>query len=91
VAADVELRKLLEVYARTPRQTGPVVLPDAYLRAVERVEALPDNASGADKGWVSDVLKRSGAFYARGPRIVKRWTRFRAWFGACWKLTSASC
>ena len=49
---------MLDEYARMPKPTGPVVLPAGYLRAVERWEALPENAEGADKSWV-DRCQRS--------------------------------
>jgi hypothetical protein len=43
---------LLDAFARAPKPTGPVLLDPAYLRAVERWEALPENAEGTDKSWV---------------------------------------
>jgi len=43
---------LLDAYARAPRVSNPVELSSAYLRAVERWEALPENAVGSDKSWV---------------------------------------
>lgn len=44
--------KLLDEFARMPRQVGPLSLSEEYLRAVELVESLPKNQSGADKSWV---------------------------------------
>ncbi len=44
-------REILDALARDARDAG--VTPSAgYLRAVERVEALPANRTGADKSWV---------------------------------------
>lgn len=58
---------LLEAYARMPAPTGPVALSPAYLRALERWEALPEQAEGADKSWVlrADRAARSTAARAR--------------------------
>jgi len=35
---------------------GPVVLSPEYLRLIERVEQLPENRPGTDKGWTERVL-----------------------------------
>lgn len=43
---------ILDAAARRSQETAPVTLPEEYLRAVERVEALPANRNGADKTWV---------------------------------------
>jgi hypothetical protein len=43
---------LLDKFAKMPREVGPVSLSQEYLRAVERVEWLSTNQSGADKSWV---------------------------------------
>ena len=47
-----EARAILDAAARWRPETAPVTLSEEYLRAVERVEALPSNRSGADKTWV---------------------------------------
>ena len=47
-----EVLEMLDAYARMPKPSGPVTLSAGYLRAVERWEALPDNAAGVDKSWV---------------------------------------
>lgn len=47
-----EVLKLLDGYARQPEASGPVALSPAYVRALERWEALPENGEGRDKGWV---------------------------------------
>lgn len=41
--------RILEEFARLPRETGPVTLSPEYLEHIRRVEALPQNQSGADK------------------------------------------
>ncbi len=46
-----EARAILDAL-RQPPGTAPVTLSEAYLRAVERAEALPANRNGADKTWV---------------------------------------
>ena len=52
-------RAVLDAHARQTRETGPVHLSDAYLRAVDRVEALPDNCSGSDKTWVIRLVQEA--------------------------------
>jgi len=47
-----QVLRLLDEYARAPKPRGPVTLSPEYLAAVERWEALPDNAAGREKGWV---------------------------------------
>ena len=47
-----EARAILDAAARWLPETSPVTLSEEYLRAVERVEALPSNRNGADKTWV---------------------------------------
>jgi len=44
--------KLLDEFARMPREVGPVTLTEEYLRAVELIDSLAKNQSGADKSWV---------------------------------------
>lgn len=53
-------RKALEAIetARSAQPAeGPIVLSEAYLRLVERVEALPENRPGTDKTWTERVLE----------------------------------
>jgi hypothetical protein len=57
-AADKALRAIDAAIAKVARLSGPVTLDAAYLRAVERVEALPQNQSGADKTWVVDAQRQ---------------------------------
>ncbi len=37
--------------------SGPVTLGPAYLAAVARLEALPENRDGADKSWVLRAMR----------------------------------
>ena len=45
-------RRILDALARDAQAAGSVPLSTGYLRAVERVERLPANRTGADKSWV---------------------------------------
>jgi hypothetical protein len=56
---------LLDAYARMPTASGPVQLPAAYLRAVERWQELPENAEGADKSWVGRSQRRFASHFAK--------------------------
>jgi hypothetical protein len=51
---------------RTP--AGPIELPDRYLRAVDRIEALPENCEGADKSWVEASRRDFREYFARARR-----------------------
>jgi hypothetical protein len=64
-----EVLAMLDEYARMPKPTGPVALSPAYLRAIERWEALPENADGADKSWV-DRSRRSWKEHFAKARLV---------------------
>ena len=57
--------QLIEKIERAPREVGPVSLAPQYLRAVEWMESLPQNQSGADKSWVPRRLTQSRDHYAR--------------------------
>lgn len=57
--------KILDELARAPREVGPVKLTQEYLKAIEYIESLPQNQSGADKSWVPRLLNESRSFYAR--------------------------
>ncbi len=48
-----------------PVATGPVQLSWSYLRAVKKVEDLPENQSGADKTWVGKAIRQHLAFFER--------------------------
>ena len=47
--ADEEALRILDRFARLPREVGPVTLTEQYLAHIARVEALPQNQAGADK------------------------------------------
>ena len=48
-----------------PVATGRVQLSWSYLRAVKKVEDLPENQSGADKTWVGKAIRQHLAFFER--------------------------
>ena len=48
-----------------PAAKGPIELDEAYLRAVRKIESLPQNRSGADKSWVERAIRRWRDHYAR--------------------------
>lgn len=47
----------------------PVQLDPLYLAAVERLEARPENKSGADKSWVERALREFREHYAKAIRM----------------------
>jgi len=51
------------------RHPGPIEVGEAYRRAVERLESLPENQSGADKTWVERAIASWRAHYARAIRV----------------------
>ena len=62
--ADERALKILDEFARAPRETGPVTLSPEYLDHIARVESLPENQSGADKSWVDRTIRNSRRMYA---------------------------
>jgi hypothetical protein len=50
------------------RATAPVDLDPAYLQAVKKLEAMPQNRSGADKTWVEQAMRSWRRHYARVAR-----------------------
>jgi hypothetical protein len=60
--------KLLDELSRMPRETGPVSLSEKYLRAVESVESLLSNQSGADKSWVPKAQEQFRRHYRAARR-----------------------
>ena len=48
-ADDERALKILDAFARAPRETGPVTLSREYLNPIARVESLPQNQPGSDK------------------------------------------
>ena len=51
------------------RRPGPIEVGEAYRRAVERLESLPENQSGADKTWIERAIAGWRAHYARAIRV----------------------
>lgn len=66
---DKRLFDLLDEVRTWPRETGPVTLRPAYLRAIEAIEALPENQSGADKSWVEKADREFREHYKRAVRV----------------------
>jgi hypothetical protein len=54
---------------RAPRRPRSVRLDERYLAAIDLVEALEENRTGADKTWVEHALDRWREHYARAVRI----------------------
>ena len=52
-----------------PRQGDPIPVSDAYLRAIEKLESLPQNQSGADKTWVERAIRSFREHYAKAVRV----------------------
>jgi len=67
--AERALRILDEIRRTVPLETRPVVLSPEYLRAVEQVEALPENQDGADKTWVERAQREFREHYARARQV----------------------
>lgn len=49
--------------------SGPAELGSAYLDAVARIEALPENRNGADKSWVVRAMRLARERRAKVIRI----------------------
>lgn len=47
-----DVLRLLDEHARLPRPSGSISISEPYRDAVERWEALPENAERAEKAWV---------------------------------------
>jgi hypothetical protein len=58
------LRRLDEAHAE-PVPTGPVELSRFYLAAVDWLESLPQNETGADKTWVERAQAEFARYYER--------------------------
>ena len=63
--ADKALRAIDAAVAEVSHLSGPVTLDAEYLRALERVEALPENQSGADKTWVAEAQQQFREHFKR--------------------------
>ena len=72
---DDETRKALAgideavAWVREQREKGWAPLSERYLRHIERVEALPQNQSGADKSWAWRVDERDRQHFANARRV----------------------
>ncbi len=66
--ADERVLKILDEFARAPREVGPLALSEEYLAAVARVESLPESRSGTNKSWVHQAIRNSRRMYARAVR-----------------------
>jgi hypothetical protein len=64
-----DVLRLLDDHAGRPKPSGPIRLSRRYLDAIERWEALPENAEGSDKGWVLRA-DRSWRRSMAGARLV---------------------
>ena len=60
-----EVLQMIDALARMPKPSGPVALPAAYRRAIERWEELPENDVGADKTWVLQADRAARVTAAR--------------------------
>ena len=68
---DPETKRALEQLDEVTKDLqmeGPVDLDPAYLRLIERVEALPENQDGADKSWVWRCLETARLHFERARR-----------------------
>lgn len=64
-ADDERALKILDGFAKLPKEVGPVILSQDYLDHIARVESLPENQSGADKSWAFRAIQNSRRMYAR--------------------------
>lgn len=67
--SEEELERIFGPVRHLREESGPVTLSAEYLAAVERVEALPQNRPGADKGWVERSLRAFREHYGRTVRV----------------------
>ena len=64
-ADDERALRILDEFARAPRETGPVTLSQEYLDHIAKVESLAGNQSGADKSWVYRAIQNSLRMYSK--------------------------
>ncbi len=69
--ADERALKILDEFAKAPREVGPVTLSQEYLDHIARVEALSQNQPGADKS-VRDTGLMQNSRQACTPRGHQR-------------------
>ena len=60
-----KLVRILEPFRNVRIPTGPVILPERYLRMIDEAESAPENRSGADKTWVETAQKEFHEYFAR--------------------------
>ena len=65
-------REILDALVRDAPDAGFTLLSAGYLRAVERVEELPGNRSGADKSWVLRQFRAAMRVRAGARRLAAR-------------------
>jgi hypothetical protein len=70
--ANAKALLILDSFREQAAPATPIDLPDRYLRAVERVEALPENREGADKSWVEASRREFREYIARARRARPR-------------------
>jgi hypothetical protein len=67
--ATKRLFEILDEARAWARPTGPTTLRPEYLRAIDEIEALPENQPGADKGWVEKAGCEFRDHYKRAVRV----------------------
>lgn len=71
-ADDADEERLERMFAEVrhlAHEAGPLALDGAYVRAVEVVDSLPQNQSGADKTWVFNALRQFREYYGSAVRV----------------------
>lgn len=68
---DPELERALEGLKKAAEfaKSYRFEMTDDYLALIARVEAMPENQSGADKSWVWRLLDSSARFYKSAVRV----------------------
>jgi hypothetical protein len=66
--ANAKALGFLDSFRRRAAPPAPMDLTGSYLRALERVEALPENREGADKSWVEASRREFREYIARARR-----------------------
>ena len=67
----MSLDELCDYFAQKARERkmGPVRLKPAYVEAVLRIDALPQNQGGVDKSWVEQAWRSEQQLFANVRRI----------------------
>lgn len=69
-ATERALQAIDEAVAEVRRmESGPVVLTAEYVQAVEAIERLPQNQSGADKTWLWESVERDRRHFSLAVRL----------------------